>query len=204
MSHPHSGSTSKLSAAFREASHNRFFPLTTIRCSEHAVFLTQAARDLGCLLDVDDSVVAWSCLPREFDTVEGPWIPDFLVDYDDGRAIYLDAAAWSEDAWVSEAIACQHERHRFVTKEEIHVGHRLQNARDLLRYGNRRTPLNDRVRFLAGLDEAGSLSVAECLGLFHEVQPMTGLAWLTLHRFVSMELDEGPIGPETVVRRFQR
>ena len=204
MSHPHSGSTSKLSLAFREATQKRFFPLTTVRCSESAVFLTQTARDLGCLLDVDDSVVAWSCLPREFETVEGPWIPDFFVDYDDGRSTFLDATSGPELTWVTEAIACRQESHSFVTSDEIKAGHRLQNAKDLLRYGGRRTPLNDRVRLLAVLDEAGSFTVADCLGVFREVQPMMGLAWLVLHRFVSIDLDTGPIGPETVVRRFQR
>lgn len=204
MSHPHFGTSPKLSAVFRKAAQKSFSPFTTIRCSLPAVFLTQAARDIACLLDVDDEVVAWSCLPRQFETGEGPWVPDLLADYVDGRSVFLDAQRSDDDAWVTEAIACQGEYHRFVTRDEVNTGFRLQNAKDLLRYGDRRTPLNDRVRLLASLDEAGSLTVADCLNLFREVLPMTGLAWLTLHRFVSIDLDAGPIGPETVVRRFQR
>lgn len=204
MSHPHSGSTSKLDLTFREATQKRFYPLTTVRCSEPAAFRTQAARDLGCLLDVDDGVVAWSCLARAFDTVEGPWVPDFLVDYHDGTHTYLDVAIGPGLPWVTEAIACQREHHKFVSSDDIGAGYRLQNAKDLLRYGGRRTPLDDRVRLLAALDDAGATTVVECLGLFREVQPMTGLAWLALHRFISIDLDTGPIGPETVIRRFQR
>ena len=120
MSHPHSGSTAKLTIAFREATQKRIFPLTTVRCSDPAVFQTQAARDLGCLLDVDDSVVAWSCLPREFDTAEGTWIPDFIVDYDDGKSTFLDATSGPELPWVTEAIACQQESHSFVTSDATH------------------------------------------------------------------------------------
>lgn len=62
--------------------------------------------------------------------------------------------------------------------------------------------VGDRVRLLAGLDENGSLTVAECFGAFLETQPMAGLASLFLHRVVHIDLDHGLIGPETVVRRF--
>lgn len=62
--------------------------------------------------------------------------------------------------------------------------------------------LGDRVRLLAGLHENGSLTVAECFGAFHETPPMAGLASLILHRVVYVDLDCGPIGPETSVRRY--
>jgi hypothetical protein len=57
---------------------------------------------------------------------------------------------------------------------------------------------------LSALEEAGSLTVAESLGVFREVQPMTGVSWMALHRMVVLDLDEAMIGPETVIRRVQR
>jgi hypothetical protein len=53
------------------------------------------------------------------------------------------------------------------------------------------------------LDEQGSLSVSECLAAFRETVPIAGLSSLILHRFVDVDLDEAPIGPETAVRRFR-
>jgi hypothetical protein len=57
---------------------------------------------------------------------------------------------------------------------------------------------------LSALEEAGSLTVAECLNVFREVQPMTGVSWMVLHRLIAVDLEETMIGPETVIRRFQR
>ncbi|WP_245330996.1 hypothetical protein [Mesorhizobium sophorae] len=61
--------------------------------------------------------------------------------------------------------------------------------------------MGDRIRLLGALDEAGSLSVGECLPAFRETRPMAGLASLVLQRFVEVELDQARIGPETAVRR---
>jgi hypothetical protein len=204
MSQSHSPIRSPLSVAFTEANAKSYFPKHTVRCPHHPVFRTQLARDLGCLLDVDDDIVAWSCLAVQFEADGQIWIPDFLVDYSDGRRVCLDACDTLGSPWITEAAACKGLLHRFVIRASIEIGHRLQNSKDLLRYANCRTPLNDRVRMMTAIDEVGSLTVAECLSLFREVPPMTGLAWLVLNRFLNVDLDEAPIGPATVVRRFQR
>jgi hypothetical protein len=204
MSHPHSPIRTSLSVSFDEANARVFPPRQTVRCAHHPVFRTQLARNLGCLLDVDDDVVAWSCLPAEIPLDDMVWVPDFLVEYADGCRIYLDACDEQGSLLVSEAAACRGLLHRFVDRSSVNAGHRLHNAKDLLRYANCRTPLNDRVRLMAAIDEVSSLTVAECLNLFREVPPMTGIAWLVLHRFISVDLDEAPIGPATVVQRFQR
>ncbi|NEJ86295.1 hypothetical protein GR223_10100 [Rhizobium leguminosarum] len=193
-----------LYAAYAEASTKLFYPRGTVRCSADAMFRSRSARDLGCILDVDPQVVAWLCLPVEFDTEIGPHVPDFLVDYEDGTRIYLDAVEGNELPEIKEGASLAGLRYRGVPREEIEGGNRLANARDLLRYAHCRTPLNDRIRMLSALEEAGSLTVAECLNVFREVQPMTGVSWMVLHRLIAVDLEETMIGPETVIRRFQR
>jgi hypothetical protein len=70
-----------------------------------------------------------------------------------------------------------------------------------LRYARHEAALSDRIRLLAALDEYSSLTVAEALIVFRETKPVAGLASMVLHRFVTMDLDERLIGPETIVRR---
>jgi hypothetical protein len=55
---------------------------------------------------------------------------------------------------------------------------------------------------LAVLDEVGSMAIGDCMNLFREVQPMTGISWMILNRLISVDLDERMLGPETVLRRF--
>ncbi|WP_245496997.1 hypothetical protein [Rhizobium ruizarguesonis] len=193
-----------LYAAYAEASRKHFYPVATVRCSGTPMFRSQLARDLGCLLDVDRNVVAWLCLPRQVDADIGLHIFDFLVDYDDGTSVYLDAVDQEGSPDITEAAAIAGLQHRFEFRDRMEDGFRLLNARDLLRYARRRTPLNDRIRMLAALDDAGSLQVSECLGIFREVAPMTAIAWMALHRLIELDLDECMIGPETLVRRYQR
>jgi len=204
MSHSHIQMPAALYAAYDEASTKQFHPRGTVRCSGDPMYRSQLARDLGCLLDVDPRVVGWLCLPVEIEAEFGPHVPDFMVDYEDGVRMFMDAAEEEGSPDITEAAAIAGIHHRFVDRAWIEAGFRLQNARDLLRYANFRTPLNDRVRVLAVVEEAGSPTVGEMLGVFREVQPMTGIAWMILHRYLSVDLDEAPIGPETVLRRFQR
>ncbi|MGO7611182.1 hypothetical protein ACC689_07825 [Rhizobium ruizarguesonis] len=204
MSHSHFEMPPALYDAYAKASTHRFHPFGTVRCSGEPMFRSQLARDLGCLLDVDRSVVAWLCLPRQVEAEIGPHIFDFLVDYDDGTRVCVDAVEDEGSPDITEAAADAGLRHRFELRDQIEHGFRLQNARDLLRYARWRTPLNDRIRMLAALDEAGSLQVSECLGIFREVAPMTAIAWMALHRLIELDLDECMIGPETLVRRYQR
>lgn len=204
MSQSHIAFDAALYAAVAEASNQLFYPKGTVRCSGDALFRTRAARDLGCILDVDPNVIGWLCLPVEFETEFGPHVPDFLVDYEHGPRTLLDAVDRSESPAINEGAALAGYRYRGVAREEIESGFRLANARDMLRYANCRTPLNDRVRMLSALEEAGSLTVSECLNVFREVQPMTGVSWMVLHRLIVVDLDDAMIGPETIIRRVQR
>lgn len=204
MSHPHFETPAALYAAYEEASTKLYYPRGTVRCSADAMFRSRPARDLACLLDVDPDVVAWLCLPLEFETGLGPHVPDFLVDYHDGTRFFLDAVEGEETPEIKEGAAIAGLRYRGVPREETEAGFRLANARDMLRYARCRTPLNDRVRMLSALEEAGSLSVSECFQVFREVQPMTGISWMFLHRLISLDLDEAMIGPDTVVRSYRR
>lgn len=186
----------------------RFRPYGTIRCSNSPYFRTQLARDLGCLLDVDDDVVAWCCRPygmdeilRDIDRTGAP--PDFMATYRDGRDVYFHVVEGEVDSEVTEAAACHRISHRFVSASEIRSGHRLHNCKDLLRYARYRTPLGDRIRILAALEQEGSASVADCMGLFSEINPMAGLSSLILHRFVTVDLDAELIAPHTEVRIFR-
>ncbi|MGR9503748.1 hypothetical protein ACU8MW_08520 [Rhizobium leguminosarum] len=193
-----------LDAVFREAATNVFFPRNSVRCPDEPAFRSQLARDLGCLLDVDDTVIAWSCLCFGAHVEDRVHVVDFMVDRCDGTREFLDAVEFFGDPAVTETIACMKRRHRFVTPHEIYSGYRLQNAKDLLRYARHRTPLNDRVRLLAALDDAGSMTIAETFNLFREVPPMTAIAWMTLHRFISIDLDDNLVSSDTVVRRSKR
>ena len=186
----------------------RFRPFGTIRCSNPSYYRNQLARDLGCLLDVDDDVVAWCCRPYGLDDVligigwNGP-PPDFMATYRDGREVFLHAVDHKGDPGVTEAAACHRMWHRFVTAADIRAGYRLQNSKDLLRYANFLCPLGDRIRLLAALEQEGSASLAECLGLFREISPMAGLSTLILRRFVTIDLDAELIAPHTEVRVYR-
>jgi hypothetical protein len=129
--------------------------------------------------------------------------PDFLVTYVSGARWLLDACDTDGDPDVTDAAASRGLNHRYVGREEREAGYRLRNARDLLRYGNFRCPLGDRIRVMAALDEVGSFTVAEGLGLFREGSPMAGLASLVLQRFLFIELDDALISPDTIVRRAE-
>jgi hypothetical protein len=158
---------------------------------------------LGCLLDLDPDVESWKCQPIELEVGNFVHSPDFLVTYASGAQWLLDANDAGIDPDVTEAAALRGFSHRYVGREEREAGYRLRNARDLLRYGNFRCPLGDRIRVIAALDEVGSFTVAEGLGLFREGLPMAGLASLILQRLLSLELDDALIGPDTIVRRAE-
>lgn len=204
MSHPHFATSAALDAAYVEASRKLFYPSGTVRCSGNPLFRTRAARDLGCILDVDPAVVAWLCLPFEFQTEHGFHVPDFLVEYERGRPVLLDAVEGSESAEIREGAALFRYDYRGVPRKEIESGFRLANARYLLAYADCQTPLTDRIRMLSALDGAGSLRISECQHIFTKVGAMTGICWMALHRLIEIDLDAEMINPETVVRRLQR
>lgn len=175
-----------------------FSPKATIFCEGEALFRTRAARNLGCLLDLDPDVESWRCLAVQLPLGDQGYLPDVLVKYRGGRHRLLDATDLTDPMITIAAGALGYE-HRFVSPSDLD-GFRLRNAVDLLRYGNYQTPLGDRIRILATLDEYGSIRLADALTLFREVLPMAGLASLVLRRVLSIELDEALIGPDTLVR----
>lgn len=179
-----------------------FRPLGTVRCKGAPSFRTQLARDLACLLDVDDEVSGWSCLPAGLICDGEVHVPDLLVRRGD-RHEFLDAGQGTGLASIENAAAARGCTYDFWPAARIREGFRLQNAKDLLRYARWECPLGDRVRLLAGLEENGSLTVAECLSAFRETRPIAGLATLALLRFVSIDIDSAPIGPSTSVRPWR-
>ncbi|MBV2184750.1 MAG: hypothetical protein KUL88_09460 [Rhizobium sp.] len=196
-----------LRAARNSASIRSYHPAGTVKCDGVRLFRSQAARDVGCVLDVNPSVTAWRCMPSPFGADGIAHAPDFQVFDEDGGTRYLDAPdrIVSVDVAVITAEAKRINVHyKLLDRAEIYDGFRLRNARDLLRYAAHITPLGDRLRLLAALDEHGTLPLAECLKAFQETKPVPGIASLILQGFVEVDLDEAPLGPETAVRRISR
>ncbi|WP_245330992.1 hypothetical protein [Mesorhizobium sophorae] len=194
--------TDQLASVRADAARLHFHPRGTVRCIGTPLFRNQAARDLGCLLDVEPTVVEWSCLPLVLNRQGDSHVPDFLVVREEGTSI-VDAVSQSSrlEPWIEDAAA--EAGYRYEAQSTVIAGHRLANSMDLLRYASWQCPLGDRVRVLAALDEHGSPTVAECLTAFHETVPIAGLSSLVLRRFVEIDLDETRIGPETAVRRIR-
>jgi hypothetical protein len=142
-------------------------------------------------------------MPSAIDQKGKPYIPDFLVFPEEGDHYYLDAPDRSRlgPASLRELPDVTNRQLLTMPEEQLRSGFRLGNAKDLMRYASHRTPLGDRLRLLGALDENGSLTVAECLSAFQETKPVPGLASLILHAYVEVDLDERPLGPETIVRR---
>lgn len=170
-----------------------------VRCVGPVVLRSQLARDIACLLDVDNAVSAWSCrsvtLRRGCDTHK----PDLVVERESDIVIIDVIARTPPPTWVSEVASGEGYVYSAMSRGDVDPIH-LRNARDLLRYSGTTVSLEDRIRLLSGLDEHGSLTVAECMNAFRETRPIAGLASLILERFVEVDLDR-LIGPETRVRR---
>ncbi|MDW6023316.1 hypothetical protein SAZ10_16280 [Mesorhizobium sp. BAC0120] len=60
-----------------------------------------------------------------------------------------------QQAWIADAADKLGFGYRVRTVAEIRAGHRLPNAKDLLRYARWQCPMGDGVRLLAALDEQG-------------------------------------------------
>ncbi|MBB6305093.1 hypothetical protein GGE67_005757 [Rhizobium leucaenae] len=180
-----------------------FYPQQTVRCSGTALFRSQLARDIACLLDVDDGVTSWSCLDEPFRCNEEVHFPDLVVQRDDCRTIIqADERSGAVPIWLASAAHSAGYGYQAMSRDDL-PELRLRNAKDLLRYSRYEVPLDDRIRLLAALDEHGNLTVAECLSAFRSVPPIPGLASLALARLITMDLDEKLIGPETIVRRYR-
>ena len=196
-----------LRAARTTASIRPYSPAGTVKCDGARLYRSQSARDVGCLLDVNASVTSWLCMPQPFDVDGAVHLPDFQVFAEDDGVLFLDAPdrSRSVDTHLIEAEVRRHgARYRLLGRAEIYDGFRLQNARDLLKYADVGTPLGDRVRLLSALDEHGSLPLVECLKAFQETKPVAGIAAFILRGYVEVDLDDAPLGPETMVRRITR
>ncbi|MCW8057504.1 hypothetical protein [Agrobacterium tumefaciens] len=195
-----------LRASRNSASIRTFSPAATIKCDGPAVFRSQAARDAACLFDVNPSILSWHCMPLSLDCGRGVHVPDFGILDGDGGRLLIDAPdrMMPANAVEIEASAGRHGfRYRRLLADEIYDGLRLQNAKDLLRYGGTVLALGDRLRLLAVLEEHGNLTVTECLTLFTETRPVAGLAQMILRGFVEVDLDTELLGPGTMVRRIR-
>lgn len=76
-----------LSRVKQSALANSFVPRGTVWCRGPALFRTKAARDAACLLDLDNSILAWTCLPEVLVRNRRSHIPDFAVERRSGTAI---------------------------------------------------------------------------------------------------------------------
>lgn len=179
------------------------YALPVLKCEGIPFFRSRAARDLGCILDLEPSIQSWQTRPVVSESDVHP--PDFKAR-DIGGVIWLfDApdhpqARDQRRARLAESAGF---RHRVFDRAEIYGGFRLRNARDLLRYANFTPTLSERLRVLSVLDEQGSLRMAECLQVVGGRDPVAAVASLTLHGHLEMELDEALIGPETMVKRIR-
>lgn len=177
-----------------------FYPLSTVRCVGPVLFRDQLARDIACLLDVDDDVLSWSCRSLLLSNDGQVYKPDFMVERADLRFVVDGVRDDGAPDWTkAKSIEAGFPYEAIVASALPRI--RLKNAKDLLRYARYEAPLSDRIRLLAALDECSRLTVAEALIVFREIKPVAGLASMVLHRFIEMDLDERLIGPETIVRR---
>ncbi|WP_375590794.1 hypothetical protein ABWH89_09440 [Hoeflea alexandrii] len=200
-------STARFSAVRNSKSFRIFHPVATVKCDGVPVYRSQVARDVACLFDVDAAVTAWRGMPFNLGSDDQPIVPDFLVTNCDGSTTFVDAPDRTPSVDISMMeVEAQRKgaRYRLLSHEEVYDGFRLQNAKDLLRYGCWTVPLGDRIRLLAALDDVGSMPLQECLKAFMETKPVAGIAALILQGFVDVDLDEGPIGPTTIVRPIAR
>lgn len=180
-----------------------FYPRQTVRCSGPPAFRSQLARDIACLLDVDDSVTSWSCLGEGFRHDGEAYFPDLVAEREGCRTV-IQANEQSQEvpAWLADAARLAGYEFQVLTRDDL-PAIRLRNAKDLVRYAGYEVALDDRIRLLAALEENGNLTVSDCLSAFRNVPPIAGLASLALARIVTIDLDEKLIGPETVVRRYR-
>lgn len=200
--------TSKLLQSAQEEAGALFFPpKSTVRCVGRPMFRTQAARDVGCLLDLDPTVISWTCLPLVLSRRNRHHVPDFSVTRPEGASL-VDAqpmfAKRPALEWIGEAAQALGYQHEIHQEAELRGSVRLENARDLLQYGAYRPSLGDRVRILALLEECGSLPLSSCLQAARSGHDAIAvIASLALQRFIEIELDEARIGPDTIVSRFR-
>lgn len=172
-----------------------------VRCVGPVFLTSPLARDVGCLMDLDSTVSAWTCRSLKFSYGFDRHKPDIIAEKDDGIMVIDVVSRGAPPFWIADVVVGEGYAYKAISRGDIDPI-RLKNCRDLLRYAGVDVPLGDRIRLLAGLDEHGTLTLAESLSAFRETNPIAGLASLVLQRFVEIDLDS-MIGPETLVRRHR-
>lgn len=189
----------------KDAAGKSFPPRSTVRCIGEPAFRSQLARDIGCLLDVDPTVVSWTCLPLVLRDYSNWHVTDVAVTRTSGIDL-IDAVPTNKNTplplWVPAAAHTLGHGYQAQRDADIREGFRLENARDLLRYSSLAVSLGDRVRLLALLDEHESMPLAVCMQSVRDGRDAIGvIAALALRRFIEIDLDDARIGPETRVSR---
>lgn len=182
------------------------FPSATTKCIGRAVYRSKEASDYACILEMDPEVLCWRCVTQPLVNDSAARKPrhrhvDFAVQTAD-ESLLVDVRRGAPEviAWLPSVAERLGYRYQAISISEVNPI-RLQNARDLVRYAGRDAALGDRIRILAGLDEMGSLSLAECLGVVREDAPMRTVASMILKGHIEVDLDEALLAPDTVVRR---
>ncbi len=172
-----------------------------VRCFGPVVLTSPLARDVGCLIDLNSTVSAWACRSLKFRHGCDTHKPDIIAETCNGILVIDVVFRSAPPSWIANVVASEGYAYKAISRGDIDPI-RLRNCRDLLRYSCVDVSLGDRIRLLAGLDEHGTLTLAESLSAFRETNPIAGLASLVLQRFVEIDLDT-MIGPETLVRRHR-
>ncbi len=174
-------------------------PLNFLYCNGPIMFRTQGALDMACLLENDPNVISWYCDPPPLFNERQQHQPDFLVVTKTGHLL-LDVFEYVyPPQWAEEAAKARSDFYQVI--DVCHLPRtRLRNAKDLQRYAGREVALGDRVRLLIALGKKPFLTVEQAYKLFLDTEPMAGLASLMLQRFVSIDIDDEPIGPKSKVR----
>lgn len=195
-----------LAHARQSALVNAFVPRGTVRCRGDALFSGKAARDAACLLDLDASVIAWTCMPIVLERNRRRHVPDFLVERHSGTTVIdvVPLIGPQPPKWIADASRKLGHAYEAMLEASFKDDLRLVNARELLRYANWQVPLGDRIRLLAFLDERGPAPLATCMSvLANNRDPVGAIASLALRRFVEMDIDDMLLGPDTIVSRFR-
>jgi hypothetical protein len=165
-----------------------------LRCRGEVRLPSAFSMDVARLLDIDPAVDHWQCqVPLV--GIEG--VVDFVTHGAGGHEyLVLDFG----DRVLPERSRLPL-RTRIVTTGDVDPV-RLENAKLILPFARWRVSLDDRVRLLAVLDEEGTVTLADCLGIMRNTsRPVAAVASLALAHIIDMDLDE-PIGSRTrVIRR---
>lgn len=165
-----------------------------LRCRGEVRLPSAFSMDVARLLDTDPAVEHWRCqVPLV--GIEG--VADFITHGPGGQEqLILDLS----DRLLPERSRLP-QNTRIVAAGDVDPV-RLDNAKLVLPFARWRVSLDDRVRLLAILDEEGTVTLADCLGIMRNTsRPVAAVASLALAHIVDMDLDE-PLGSRTrVIRR---